>query len=136
MNKTTSRKITKEHAVKSWLGLVYLVAFVLELVALFFVISISRAITESTLVHVVLALVIGVFLIWFWGQYMAPKGKRRLPKNKYYIAKLIIYSIATYSIFLFTDYIWAGLFAVIALIDELILFRLRDKDIIAYFKQG
>jgi hypothetical protein len=135
MAKLTDKQTwSKEHLLKSWYGFVYLIAFSLEVIALFSIMFISNIITKVGLSQWILSFLIAVALIWFWGQYMAPKGKRRLTGVAFYIAKVVIYLLAAYSIYYFQGVWWMTTFLVVFIIDEAFLFPIRNEDPAVFFK--
>lgn len=125
---------SKAHLLKSWYGFVYIIAFLLEVIALFSILYISHIVTSNSTLQWIVGLSLAAAMIWFWRQYMAPKGKRRLRGVPYYIVKVLLYLLAAYSIYHFQGVWWMFVFLAVFIIDEALLFPIRNEDPSEFFK--
>ncbi len=98
-------------------------AFVLEIVAFICFADIGGLIFKNAVVNTLIFVVLLVALMVFWGLYMAPKASKKLKTTPYYVAKGIIYAVAAFDIYATQNPGLAAVFAVAAIIDELLLYK-------------
>lgn len=98
-------------------------AFLLEIVAFIsFAFSSLLLFTDKT-IQIVMGIFLFLALITFWGLFMAPKAPKKIKKLLYYISKAIIYAISAIVLFKKINSEFAITFALLALLDEVFLFR-------------
>lgn len=98
-------------------------AFLLEIVAFIAFASFGYVFPLSGWLQIVLFGVLFITLIVFWSVCMAPKAPKKFSPLPYYIAKAIIYAISAITIFATQSTGLGVTFAVLALLDEALLFR-------------
>ena len=98
-------------------------AFILELVAFVGFAAIAFCLHYPVILQLIMAIALFVGLIVFWSFYMAPKAVKKFSPVYYYIAKVIIYAIATFAMFRLWGATFAIVFVILAIIDEATLYR-------------
>ncbi|HSX17714.1 MAG TPA: YrdB family protein [Patescibacteria group bacterium] len=98
-------------------------AFLLEIVAFIGFATIGYAFDLNSAMHVVLFFVLLALVTVFWGLFMAPKAPKKFHASNYYMAKLVIYGIATASLLSNNGPGASALFIVAAIVDEAILYK-------------
>ena len=110
-------------------ALALLLAFLLELLAVAGVATLGPALFGTGVPGWVAFVVLLVAVIAFWARYMAPRSPRRLRPPWYYVAQAVVFAIAAGSLVLTVGW-WAGVvFAVLAIVDDLMLRRPPDADL-------
>ena len=104
-------------------GLVLLVAFLLELVAIAAVASLGFLLPFVAFVQDIAVLALGIAVVAFWGAFMAPQAKHRFPQTVYYIVKAGIYSIAAFALYNHGYTVASVVFIIVSIVDEILATR-------------
>jgi hypothetical protein len=124
---------SKRHLKNSALAFVYMLAFLLEIVAFATFVLITELLPVSHTNQNVTWLIMLVLLLAFWSMFMSPKAKYRLDWSKYYPIKAIIYTVAAVSIYHHFGIVWVSIFAGLSLVVDIILYPYRNIDPQVYF---
>jgi len=98
-------------------------AFLLELIAFVSFAAFGYLLHLSTALHLALFVILLSVLIGFWALFMAPRAVYKFKVLPYYLAKGLIYAISATTLFALKGPLWGGLFVILALVDELVLFK-------------
>lgn len=98
-----------------------LLAFLLELAALVALVYAGYHSGLSRPLDIVLAILLAATFIAVWGRYMAPHAPRRLAMPAYRIVKLLLFAAAAIALALTGQPIVALIFAILVIVDELLL---------------
>lgn len=99
-----------------------LLAFILEVIALFGFAGLGFLLPVSSPWRGVASLLLFIALVIFWGRFMAPTSSKKVGLRAYYIAKYIIYTLAAVTLaYVYTPFLSLG-FMVISIINDAMLF--------------
>ena len=98
-------------------------AFLLEIAAFIGFAAFGYVFPLDSWLKVVLFIILFAALIIFWSVFMAPKAPKKLNPLPYYLAKAPIYVLAAITIFATQGTSLGVTFAVLAILDELLLFK-------------
>lgn len=131
----TKSNLSKQRLIKPLLGILLMLAFLLEIVAFggFALVTELFLSDASKPNYAWFALLI--VLVIFWSLFMSPKAIRRLPWRYYYPVKALIYAVAAVSIAWHLNIAIGLIFAVAALVTDALLYPYRNVDFADYLKK-
>ena len=77
---------------------------------------------SSTLIHWILGLGIPIVAIIIWSIYNAPMSKRRLPRTPRTILEVVMFSLGAVLLALSGQTTWAIIFAVLIVVNQVLLY--------------
>jgi hypothetical protein len=98
-------------------------AFLLEIIAFIGFAAIGFLFPIDTSFQIASAVLLFVLLIVFWGLFMSPKAPKKVNLATYYLVKLAIYGVATFTIFHFYGQFQSILFFAVSLLNDCLLFN-------------
>lgn len=99
------------------------VAFILELIAFAAFAAVGYLLPIHATLQLLVATILLILVVAFWGLYMAPKAPRKLEKRAYYLAKFSVYGISAIALLNLMSPEAAVGFTVAVAIDEAYLIK-------------
>ena len=115
------------------MALFFVLAFIIELIAFIGFASASLLLPLQPVFQIIIGVILFIALITFWGIFMSPRASKKFGKKHYYLAKVVIYTIASVTIVNFWGMGFGLLFIATALVDEIVLLRFTQHD--RYYKK-
>lgn len=131
----TKSDLNKQRLSKPVLGFLLMLAFLLEIVAFGGFALVTELFLADASKPNYAWFVLLIALVIFWSLFMSPKAIRRLPWRYYYPVKAVIYVVAAVSIAWHLNIAIGLIFAVPALVTDVLLYPYRNVDFADYLKK-
>jgi hypothetical protein len=103
------------------------IAFLLEIAAVFALAYSGLHMHMQHTYQLAFGIIWPVCFVLFWAMYMAPKSKTRLKQPYYSMAKFALFTLVVALLASAGKPAWSAIFTVIAIIDELLLFKVGEN---------